>query len=222
MELFQALLAIPTLTRIIFDTEFRCPDLSTVEPHLLSSVFNRLEELHLYSHSRLTSEQMELIFTDIAKNETNLKKLELENVLEISPALFASAVSNVDEVKLRGLDIHQQLQALFSAITEEQRPLRKLNLISSFMFNIDTIEPEVLGTAFNRLEEVTTADTWVPQEQITAILSKLVAGESILKRMMLKGLTFSEFGGLDPNLLRQARDKIGEFYSELSESEYEE
>ena len=94
--------------------------------------------------------------------------------------------------------------ALFAAITEEQRP-------------------EVSGTAFNRLEVMTSSHTWVLQKQIAAIIMKLVEDESKLKRLMLNDLTFDEFGGLDPILLRQARHKIGEFFSEYDTvPEYEE
>ena len=206
-ELFQVILEIPTVSRI---HDLICTtSLSAIEPEMLASVFNRLEVLALWKHQ--TPEQTEHLFIAIAK-KTNLKRLRVVDAYKISPALFASAISNVDDVMLDyGGITSQQMEALFVAITEKERPMRKLYL--GRCNTMHTIEPEILGIALNKLEEVTSSNTWVKREQITAIIRKLVCAESKLKKLMLEEMD-GEVRGIDPELVRRARKKIGKFYSD--------
>ena len=87
--------------------------------------------------------------TAIAEN-TNLRSLDVCDVSSTSPALLGSAFTNVEEVVLYDDQItREQMEALLVAIvSNETLTLRKLVLFSCPIHNID---PELLGTALNRL-----------------------------------------------------------------------
>ena len=219
--------------------------IGSIEPDLVVSVLNSLEELFLCydgiedwdeieegwkeMHLRLTIAQLELLFTAVAE-KTNLKFLEVsgQDTEEISPQLFAAAVSNVEEVKfqnkyvdVRDEDIKveditdEQFEALYSIIAAEDRPIRKLTTIE-YIDDESAIDPDLLSRAYNRLEEVTTESCWFDwgsDEQVTAILRGLVEGESRLKRLKMNIFDPKDVQNLDQNLVRRAKEKIGEFYT---------
>jgi hypothetical protein len=189
----------------------RHTDLSFVEPGLLVDVFKKLEEIYLYD--QLSHEQSDQLFSAIAENMCRLKVLKVwdESTIKLSPQLFASAVSNVDQVVLGSPVItHEQMEALFIiAVTEKGGSLRKLDLFSC---NTYDIEPALMGEAVNRLEEFRVANTWVESDQITAILEYIVEGGSRLNKLKLCDLDYGEFGEVHPALVKQAEDKFGKFY----------
>ena len=108
----------------------------------------------------LSKEQLELLFTATAE-QTNLKYLEVSgqpHVKEVSPELYAAALSNVEVVRLEGhyqVEDHteKQMEALFATIALEDRPIRKL---TNYMDTKANMDPDLLSRAFNRLEEVST------------------------------------------------------------------
>jgi len=209
-ELFEAILEIPTVTRINgFDN---CEGLAAVAPNLLVSVLNRIERLELMD---LAPEKVEILLTAMAK-KTNLKVfwvMEFESLREINPELFASAISNVDEVALQVdfcFQLDFNLETLFSAITNEERPLKKFEFDASSAYDID---PDMFGKALNRLEDVTVISFYcfLSLEQVNAIIKHFVDGESKLKRLELEGPCEREFlGQLDMDLVKRASDKLGE------------
>ena len=213
IDLFDLLLQLPALFKI--DPSFclwrHSADLSCVEVGLVVSVFKRLEEMHLYMQPN-SSMLSEKLFSAIAENKCSIKLLMVWNysTTTLSPQLFASAVSNVEEVMLGTWNIkHEQMEALFLALTKGERCLRKLDLFSC---NTDDIEPALMGEAVNRLEEFTVMNTLVTCDQISAILGKIVKGESKLTNLMLGHLEYGEFKNVDPALVRQVRVKFGDFY----------
>ena len=239
-DLFQVIGEIPTVRRIR-GLEF-CKGIGRIEPYLVVSVLNSLEELHLCydgyeeeeemeeeTHLRLTVEQLELLFTAVAE-KTNLKFLRLsgQDTEEISPELFAAAVSNVEEVKLENKYVNvkdddniklvditdEHFKALYSVIAaEEDRPMRKLTTLDYFD-DETTIDPNLLSRAYNRLEEVTTDNCWFDwgsDEQVTAILRGLVEGESRLKRLKMNIFDLVVVQNLDQNLVRRAEEKFEKF-----------
>ena len=62
-------------------------------------------------------------------------------------------------------------------------------------------------------------NTLVTCDQISAILGKIVKGESKLTNLMLGHLEYGEFKNVDPALVRQVRVKFGDFYY-FDEDEY--
>jgi len=208
-ELLKIIVSLPSVIKI---DNLRCTKLSGVDPNLLARVLTRLEELDLcHCHRYLSAVQIQHIFVAIAE-QTNLKKLEVSETSQISPALFAAAISNVEEVMvfIFGESSPEQMVALFAAIAEEERPLRKLLLDSC---DVREVLPEVFGVALNRLEDVETVNMSVNKEQITAVLSRVVGRTSKLKKLMLEDLSNMEYSSLDRRLVRRAWTKIGEFYT---------
>jgi len=206
VDLFKVILEIPNVSRI---DGLDCTSLSGVDTHLLTRVFNRLDKL------RIGREQGQNVFLAISE-VNNLKKLSVEEALDISPALFAAAISNVEDVLLFDFGISsEQVEALFEVIKEGGRPLRQLHLCSC---DTQNIAPDVFGTAINKLEEVTTWNMGFSNEQITAVLSKIVDGESQLKRLMIGQLSYGQAARLDPDLVRSVWEKIGGFYWEIQGS----
>jgi len=225
LELFKVILEIPTVTRISgFDY---CEGLATVEPKLLASVLNRLEELEPTQF--LAPEQIEALFTAIAMN-TTLKLLDIEHFRPLSilgSGLFASAISNVDEVILDDFDltfedlVKNKMEALFSLIRKEERPLTKLTVDACLCYGID---PDMLGIALNRLEEVTVTSyhDWLTLDQVNAILKNLAGGESEVKRLMLEGLHPRVVEHLNNDLVKRTELKLGKFYDVNWERFFEE
>ena len=251
-DLFQVIGEIPTVRRIR-GLEF-CKGIQGIEPDLVVGVLNSLEELklcygfaeedeeedgeedeeeELEMQMKLSTEQLELLFTAVAE-KTNLKFLqvsgqdmlkdmdetdevdEVDEMATISPELFAAAVSNVEEVVLKEHfkeDItSKQFEALYSIIAVEDRPVRKLTCLSFYIDPMGYVDPELLSKAFNRLEEFTTVNCG-SVEQFTAILRGLVEGDSRLKKLMVDDINLEVVQNLDQNLVRRAKEKIGEFYT---------
>ena len=103
--------------------------------------------------------------------------------------------------------------AFLQEIVENERPLAKLAMIGCHM---DNISPDLVGKAFNKLEEVTIGGIrygWVSHEQATATLRGVQDDKSKLKKLMLSEISSSYVRGLDKGLLRQIAKKIGKFWS---------
>ena len=126
--------------------------------------------------------------------------------------LFGAALSNVAKVRLEepyvGFITIQQLMALFKAIIAEDRPLKKLDFTADPRPSIDA---DVMGSALNKLEEVTISYFCDSGAQVSAIIRNLVDGESKLKRLMLANIDPDIIEGLNQDLVRRVR-KRGEFY----------
>ena len=107
----------------------------------------------------------------------------------LSPDLFASAVCNVEYVVL-GLISHEQMEALFTAIIDDDKQIEELDISSCLTHNI---EAALMGEAVNRLEEFSVVNTLVTRDQVNAIIDKIVMGESKLKKLMLGDMKPGEF-----------------------------
>ena len=107
-----------------------------------------------------------------------------------------------------GVDL-QHIDALFSAIIDEDRPLRKLEL---HCWIIRKLDPDILGRALNRLDEVTIHNA-VNNDQMSAIIRILVDGESRLKRLRLLQQFAEDVETVDKDMIRRAKEKVGEFFT---------
>jgi len=212
-ELFKILLDMPTVIKIHSEFNF-CINLLAVEPNLLVRVFTRLEDrLYLDPPELSTPEQVQNILAAIAAEKTKLKRLQITEASEISPELFAAALTNVDNLEIISDGITtQQMEALFIAISEEETHIRKLVMSSCDTYYIN---PDLLSAALYRLEEVETSNMWVNKEQIMAVLRKVVDGEGKLQKLMFQGVDYSDYSRLDPDLVRNAWEKIGEFFTDF-------
>jgi hypothetical protein len=190
------------------------PIILSVEPALLGRALGKLDVLKPLHLSNLSTPQFEHIFTAIANRENPMKEFTVVGIsmTELSPILFASAVSNVKELKLACCSTDQML-ALLQEIVENERPLVKLGLSCCHMNNID---PDLVGKALNKLEEVTFGSCrfgWISHELVTATLRGVLEDGSNLKKLMLNDISSSYARGLDEELLRQTAKKIGQFWS---------
>jgi hypothetical protein len=214
-ELFKLIREIPTVRRISGSSCENC--FSSVEPDLLVSVFNSLQELHVgWSGVDLTSKQLELLFTAMAV-ETNVESLYVCgycDLSETSPVLLASAISNVKDVTFGGFNVGlQHVEALFSAIIAGDTPLTKLKVST---YSTVRVDPVILGRAVNRLEEVTiyrNSGETISSDQISAIISILVEEETKLKVLRLVEVRAADIEGVDQDLIRRAVERVGEFYT---------
>jgi len=228
-DLFQVISEMPTVRRI-HGLEY-CVGIKDMEPGLVVSVLNRLEDLKLCCGGEmirtsdqktwierdmiLSYEQLELLFIAMAEN-TKLKYLEVSgqpHMAKISPELFAAAVGSVQNVVLeevRQEDITtKQLEALYATIAFEERPVRKLTIHMDPRLETD---PELLSLAFNRLEEVTNFGGG-SGEQLTAILRNLVEEDSRIQKLMFEEVELEIVQNLDMDLVRRVEEKIGKFYT---------
>jgi hypothetical protein len=182
-ELFNIILKIPSVRWM----QCNCKSVSGVEPHLLASVLNRLKKLDIgRPWLNLHSEQLEVLLTAMAQ-KTNVKLLcvhyDYYNVARMNPELFATAISNVAVVSMESYyPSSEQLTALFSVITVEDKPLREIQLP---YLRIDNVDPDILGRAINRLEVFYGESGGIDDEQIYAILRILDEGGSRLKNLTL-------------------------------------
>jgi len=212
--LFQALLAFPSIKKIVSIETY---DLTQLEPGLLAGVLGKLDVVKLpsarsYLRRIFSKAQLEHIFTAIAERETPVKFLDLSglDVTNLSRNIFVSALSNVRELELNSVEGHLHMQDFLKEIVEHELPLVKLKLQTS----IGDIDPDLVGKAFNRLEEVQVEmHRYVMIVlQIKATLRGVVMGESKLKRLMLNNLHILDYMNLDEELVRQAAQKIGNFF----------
>jgi len=209
-NLLQVVLDIPSITMLYGIESY---DLGSVEPSLLGSALGKLDVLKPLHLANISTPQYEHLFTTIAQKESPVKELTVIGFTlgELSPTLVASAVSNVKELKLACCSGEQML-ALLQEIAENERPLTKLHLSCCHMNYID---PDLVGKALNKLEEVTFASCvsgWVSQELATAILRGVLEEGSKLKKLMLKDISTSYARELDEELLRKTYKKIGQFW----------
>jgi len=141
---------------------------------------------------------------------------QIDDTDQVSPQLFAAAVSNVEEVILKEHykeDItSKQFAALYSIIAAEDRPIKKLTCLSYYIVSMEELDPDLLSRAINKLEEFRVSDH-VSLEQMTAILRGVVEGESRLKKLMVYDLGDTFVENLDQNLVKEVKEKIGEFYT---------
>ena len=142
-ELFKAIQEIPLIRRIVGKTCRKC--ISSVKPELLVNVLTSLEKVSVGGTGEfwclgLGPEQLNLLFT-VLDEKTYSLKLELYEYCDfsnISPGLFASAISNVAEVLLCLYALpHEKMEALLAAIAGGDRAMRKLKVPTVLTCSID-------------------------------------------------------------------------------------
>jgi len=211
IELFEVMINLPALNMLNSMHCNRSSNLSCVGTDLVLNVYKRLREVFVYY--QLSHEQSNQLYSAMAQNHCSLKILKIwdDSTTKLSPRVFASVVTNVEEVGLATSNItHEQMEALFVALTNKDGcRLRKLDLYSC---NTHDIEPALIGEAVNKLEEFEIANTWVKSDQIWEILIQIVNGESKLNKLMLGDLFFSDFKDVDSAIVEMVRDKFGNFF----------
>jgi len=162
-DLLQVISEIPTVRRI-HGLEY-CKGVSNIEPELVSRVLSRLEELNLcfggdmiltsdkkkniFTQLILSAEQLELLFSAVAR-KTSLRLLKVSHqphIKEISPELFAAAVSNVEEVVL-------EAGPRLKYIAEYERPITTKQL-TAILRNVVEGESRIKRLMFKQVDPET-------------------------------------------------------------------
>ena len=191
-------------------------DLTSVDAGLLARLVARMEEVGMRG-TRLKVQQLEAVLASISSGDSRLKKLDIShnNLATVSPALLASAVSSLQEAVLSHTQLTwQQGEAILTAITSGDSRLKILNISGN---NLAKVDPGLLASAVNRLEEVEVeVKMWVgghrwnsmllTMEQMVAILTQSLVKTS-LRRLEMRGVR-----GLDKDLVARATLAIGQLH----------
>jgi len=199
---FQAVTRLPRIKKM----DLRGNNLSSLEPGLFTRALTRLEDVNL-SYCNFTVDQKEALFTALCNN-SQLKKLGVgySNLSSVEPRLFAKAITSLEDVDLGNTDItNVQAQELFIEICQNCS-LKKLDLYRN---NLSHVDPAVLATAVNRLEDVDLTRTMLSNEQIFSILGQ-VQEDTKLTTLWLRGnaKVGSEF--FVSFLFRNAKKRLGD------------
>ena len=133
-EIFEAMLPNSSLAKV---GGIQCANFNLLDPYLVASVLKKLSRLNLGGQV-LSLYQVKVIFTGIAMEDSGVKvlKVDLHLVLDLSPDLFAAALSNVEDVHLRNSAEQQQILALLGRIAGGPAQLKKLT-VNSILYDIN-------------------------------------------------------------------------------------
>merc|ERR1719203_633460 len=181
-------------------------DLSGVEPEALARGLMQLEEVNL-SWTKLSTEQITRILTNIAQEDTKLKKLNLDinDLSGVEAEDLARATIQLEEVNLSDTKLRtEQITSILTKNAQEDTKLKKLDLEGN---DLSDVEPEALAKAFMQPEEVHLGGTKLGTEQITSILTSIGQEDTSLKKLNLK---WNNLSNVEPEALVRAFIKLEE------------
>jgi len=180
-----------------------CINLSYVEPELLAIAVNRLEDVDL-EFTDLSTEQMTSILSHV-KEDTKIQVLGLggNDLSSVESGLISTAFTRLVEVDLRLTKLStDQMTSILSHVMDDT----KLKNVVLYGNDLSSVEPGLLATAVNRLEDVDLRFTELSTEQMNNILSH-VKGDTKLKELWLRGNNAAD---IENGLVRIAREKLGD------------
>ena len=145
--------------------------LSLVDPYLLASAVNRLEEVRL--GDRCLTHQKAKAFFHALEQGTSLKSLDMtfNNLFSVNPELLVKKVSHLEELILCGCSLtSQQATVLCMALDEERTHLRSINLSGN---DLSSVEPVLLANATTRLQEVKLYGASLSTTQLTELCTAM-------------------------------------------------
>jgi len=182
-------------------------NLSGIEPEALARGVVQLEEVNLI-HTKLTTEQITSILTNIAREDTKLKKLYLlaNNLSGVETEALARGVVQLEEVNLIHTKLTtEQITSIFTNITRVDTKLKKLHMK---WIDLSGVEPQALARGVVQLEEVNLTFTELTTEQMTSILTNVAREEAKLKKLFMReNNTFN----VEPDVIRRAQNILQEF-----------
>ena len=179
---------------------FRGADLSGVSGKLVSEVVLRLEQVEFHD-TDLSSDQVEAIFTEILERRPltlRTLKLSLADLSSVPPAVLATALVKLEEVRLLSSNqlSREQIVFLFNEmLTSTELRLRKLKL---HYIDLSPIAPEDLSAALLRLENVHLSATKLTKPQVQALLLHTAQ----TPELKLRSLRLFSKEASNPSLLR--------------------
>ena len=179
---------------------FRGADLSGVSAKLVSEVVLRLEQVEFHD-TDLSSDQVEAIFTGILERRPltlRTLKLSLADLSSVPPAVLATALVKLEEVRLLSSNQLSREQIVFlynEMLTSTELRLRKLKLHN---IDLSPIAPEDLSAALLRLENVDLSATKLTEPQVQA----LILHTAQTPELKLRSLRLFSKETSNPSLLR--------------------
>jgi len=176
-------------------------NLSSVDSELFARGITKLQEFNSFL-TNITIDQLNSLFTALSRN-TQLKKLSVfsNNLSSVDPELLARGVTRLEDVYFTNIT-NEQSEAIFTAISQNNSQLKKLNLR---FINLSCVDPAVLAKAVARLEEVDLRHTELSTEQLNSLL-KSVQKDTKLKKLLLQGNQIAE---LDVDVVSNAGENLG-------------
>ena len=187
-NVLRTLVKLPKL-RILQGLAYR--NLSHVEPRILATIINKVEEAEWCFNTRIRPKQAKLVLQYMCK-ETKLKSLQMVNnyVSKVQPETLGLAVNNLEKLWIANAPngptfTPEQVNGMFEKMAEKTK-LKELIIRD---INIAHVEPMALASALNKVEEVmiwTTfshADITVLQVQS---FFKTLCEQTQLKRLFLR------------------------------------
>ena len=174
--------------------------LVTKPSNLIARALNRLEEVEM-AYNKLSTKQLETIFSAIQEKKSNLKKIKISciDLSSLDPCSFSSAISRLEEVKIDGTEVTtKQVEGILFFLKFEIFPALKILDLSDN--DLSKIDPDMLAKAVNKLEEVVMNDSQLTLKQIEAILTESLVGTSLNSLA-----TTHPEGALDLELIGKAR-----------------
>jgi len=174
--------------------------LSDVDTELLAKGVNRMELVDL-GYANLSVDHVKSILTHVMEQDSKLKTLYLEfgRLTYLDSQFLAKAVHRLEDVGLRlaGLS-YLQITAILQQVGKKGSKLRKLDLKRN---DLSQIEPKVLATSVNRLEEVDLTRTNLRTVQIASIFASVIKEGINLKKLNLEG---NDLSGVDKEVLEKS------------------
>eukprot|EP00092_Neocalanus_flemingeri_P022535 GFUD01024437.1.p1 GENE.GFUD01024437.1~~GFUD01024437.1.p1 ORF type:complete len:333 (+),score=41.31 GFUD01024437.1:81-1079(+) len=161
-----------------------------------------LEGLYNASDIELDNANLKLI------SQLKLKHLRLSKISlrKTDPKLFARVLNRMETVDLTNIanSSKDHFEAFFNLFAAGSSRLDKLRLDNWTGFDASEIEPEVVGKAFNQLEELEVNSTKIGEEQLRSLFRNM-NGETNLRMVSFWGLNLSR---IDPHIFAGAVHKM--------------
>ena len=177
-------------------------NMSTMPERLDSRRMRAVREVRMKWRVEVSEEVMEAV-----ARHPGLRLVEMcgANLSSVDAGLLVRVVDKLEEVSFLDTELTgKQVEAVMAAIRAEGCLVKKLNI--SFN-NLSTVEPRLLASLVNRLEEVRMYRTQLTVKQVEAVLTQSLVKTSLRKLVMEGNEENSE---LDEDLVARARLAIGE------------
>ena len=201
-------------------------NLSYIESDLLARVVNKVEHIDWCFHTRMTSQQAQLILKEMA-HKTKLKELQMVNkyLIDIQPEALGSAVNMVESLYMSDTNhghilSPDQISGIFTAMSKETN-LRNVMLRD---IDISKVESAVMASAISKLDELLVWKSFRPSTQCDLsesqckALFKALSKKTNLKRLVIETKHINQ---VDPKIFAEALNHLEEanIYNRITDTQ---
>ena len=182
--------------------------MTSIEPDLLASAFQQQEKIIL-NETELSAVQLKAVMKAIYRSQrVHLINFNFCRLDSVDPELLAKVVQKVTTVDISFTWLNNlQTKSIFEALNEDT----KLKVLDMSDVNVSSVEPSLMGTVVNKLEEVNLHGSHLSIEQTAAILAQSCV-QTNLKKLIMDSNSFE--GSLDYDLVKQANMAIETLFIE--------